>query len=343
MKNYNWFEIYVKNSILRKRYLNEKWLKVYFYGIARLILLKREINRCKRHKNIAVYFTKNQQKSVSKFCHYPTLNLSLQHISKANIFASVFIGLAYLPFFIFKIKFSFSLNKLRAQFAKMQCVYLLKRRLSFSRLVISSNLTPQERSFIEGIKKNSPKTWVWLIPHGAWMKSYPSIWYEDVVVVESLNAYNFYKSQTIGKVILNKPTLKPSVPNNNNLPLGISINGNTSIEKLEKLLASLTTPLLVKFHPSMQRENIELRHHLEFRGNLDDFFKSIRMHLCGNSTMHLDSIKHGVLTKFVDIDHLDDDYIFLSSGLVSVYSENSNNSDIKNLRKIQRNIYESEY
>ena len=93
----------------------------------------------------------------------------------------------------------------------------------------------------------------------------------------------------------------------------------------------------------MQRENIELRHHLEFRGNLDDFFKSIRMHLCGNSTMHLDSIKHGVLTKFVDIDHLDDDYIFLSSGLVSVYSENSNNSDIKNLRKIQRNIYESEY
>ena len=342
MKKYNWFEIYAKNSILRKRYLKEKWIKVYFYGIARLILLYSEINRCKGHQNVAVYFTKNQKKSVSRFCHYPTLNLSLEHISKVNIFATALTAFVYFPYFIIKIDFNFSINKLRAQFAKIQCIYLLKRRFSFSRLVISSNLTPQERSFIEGIKKNSPKTWVWLIPHGAWMKSYPSICYEDVVVVESINAYNFYKSQNIGKVILNKSPLKPSVFINDKLPYGLSINGNTSNEKLEELLASIKTSVLVKFHPSMPRKNIELQHHLEFKGSLDDFFKSIRMHLCGNSTMHLDAIKHGVLTKFVDIDHLDDDYTFLSSGLVSVFS-NSNIINIENLRKIQRNIYENEY
>jgi len=343
MKKYDWQELYVKNSILRKRFLEEKWIKVYFYSIARLILLFKEINRCKGYQNVAVYFTNNQKKSVLSFCDYPALDLSLEHITIFNRFASVLVGLLCFPFVIVKIDFDFSIINLRTRFAKVQCNYLASRRFGFSRLVISSNLTPLERSFIEGIKTNSPETVVWLIPHGAWMKSYPSIYHEDVVLVESRKAYNFYKSFSIGKVILNKSPLEPSVLINDELPLGLSLNGNTSNEKLEELLASIKTPVLVKFHPSMQRENIRIQHHLEFMGGLEDFFKSIRMHICGNSTMHLDSIKHGVITKFVEIDSLNDDYMFLSCGLVSLYSGDSSFIDAEDQRKIQRNIYRNEY
>ena len=347
MEGYNWFELYEKNSLLKRRFLAENTFKVYFYGVVRITRLVRARNRVRRSTQVAVYFTLNQKKSVNKFCNYETLNLSIEDLRISDYLYGILLALMLLPIMVIHANFNWNIIKMRKFTADFLYYTTIHQKWKIKRLVVSSNLTPVERSFIQAIKSFSPKTLIWLIPHGAWMKSYTSILYEDVVVSNSFVSHKFYSDQASAKVLLCKNQINEKIRPFGAYKVGLSINGNTSTSKLEHLLLKLEEPVLIKTHPNMGGVNIDLSGHELFRGSLEEFYDNICVHICGNSTMHLDSIHSGVYSMFVDIDDMDDEYNFLSSGLVERFDalriEDIPFEDISNEIYKQRSRYEAAY
>ena len=347
MEGYNWFELYENNPLLKRRFLAENTFKVYFYGVLRITRLFRARNRIRRSTQVAVYFTLNQKKSVKKFCNYETLNLSIENRRINDYVYGILLALIVLPIMLIHTKFNWNTIRLRKFIVDLFYYTTNFQKWKIKRLVVSSNLTPVERSFIQAIKSCSPKTVIWLIPHGAWMKSYTSIFYEDVVVSNSFVSYKFYSDQSRAKVLLYKNQINEKIRPFGAYKVGLSINGNTSTGKLEHLLFRLEEPVLIKMHPNMGRINMDLSGHEVFRGSLEEFFDNICVHMCGNSTMHLDSIHRGVYSMFVDIDDMDDEYNFLSSGLVQRFDalriEDIPFEDISNEIYKQRIRYETAY
>lgn len=320
MERYNLFELYDNNKILKRRYFEESALKVYYYGILRLLICNKEWNVARDFSKVSVSFTDNQRKAVKSFCKYPNVDMSLKNSTLSLKFLGLVFALLLFPLCLIRLNFHFRTKKLRRLFVDLQLKFFQNRSFGIQRVIISSNLTPLERSFIKGIKLGKPSILIWLIPHGAWMKSYPSTYWEDIIIVNSNVARNFYKNQIKKKLILNKTTVDFCSKQSTNLSLGMSINGNSCPRKVLEILSSFKHPVLVKFHPSCKRSSYNLAGHKVFNGSLKEYFLAINCHLSGNSTMHLDSIFNGVQTWFVEIDNLGDEYMFLESGLLDYYS-----------------------
>jgi hypothetical protein len=321
MEGYNWFELYENNALLRKRYLVESPFKVYFFGMIRITRLLAARFKSSGSSKIAVYFTMNQKKALEAFCDYDKLDISLEDLRFQDYMKGLFLCIIMSPIILIYATLNGSAYKARKFIVNLVYYTISCQNWRVERLVVSSNLTPVERCFIQAIKSSSPNTVIWLIPHGAWMKSYTSIYFEDIVLANSYVSHKFYYNQARAKVLLNKPKIKKKIAPYGNNKLGLSLNGNTCKRKLEYLLSCLREPILIKMHPNMGQLNFDLYEHELFTGTLSEFFDDIGIHICGNSTMHLDAIYNGVFSLFADLDDMNDEYNFLSSGLVERFDK----------------------